>query len=66
MTEQASHDTRTDSATALLVERGLTLCMRQGINPALLFMESVGVPRTVALRVLRSPKYVRHGTLDDI
>lgn len=65
MIEQASHDTRTDSATALLVERGLTLCARQGVDPALRFMETVGVPRAVALRVLCSPKYVRHGAPDD-
>lgn len=59
MAEQTRNDARTDGATAHFVDEGLTLCTRYGLHPALLFMEQVGVPRTVALRVLCSPDHYR-------
>lgn len=59
MAEQSRTDARTDAITAGQVDEGLKLCERYGIHPALLFMEQVGVPRQVALRVLCSPQHFR-------
>lgn len=59
MAEQRGNDVRTDLATAERVEQALRLVARQGIDPALAFMEQAGVPRGVALRVLCSPRHVR-------
>lgn len=59
MDEQSKDDARTDVTTANFVEEGLKLCNRYGLHPALLFMEEVGVPRPVALRVLCSPNHYR-------
>lgn len=59
MVEQAGNDVRTDLVMAGRVDEGLKLCARYGIHPALLFMEQVGVPRAVALRVLCSPQHFR-------
>lgn len=59
MAERTGSDARTDFRTAYFVEQGLKLCKRQGMNPALSFMESAGVPRPVALRVLCSPEHFR-------
>ena len=59
MVEQCSKDARSDLTTARQVDEGLKLCARYGIHPALLFMEQVGVPRPVALRVLCSPEHFR-------
>ncbi len=59
MAEQIKDDARTDVTTASFVEEGLKLCKRYGLHPALLFMEQVGVPRMVALRVLCSPNHYR-------
>jgi hypothetical protein len=59
MAERSSNEVRTDLVTADHVEQGLALCMRQGVNPALQFMEQRGVPRPVALRVLCSPQHFR-------
>lgn len=59
MAEQTRNDARTDVVTANQVDEGLKLCARYGVHPALLFMEQVGVPRTVALRVLCSPEHYR-------
>lgn len=59
MVEHSSNDARTDVVTAGRVEEGLKLSARYGLHPALLFMEQVGVPRPVALRVLCSPDHYR-------
>jgi len=59
MAELCNKDARTDLITAGQVDQGLKLCARYGIHPALLFMEQVGVPRPVALRVLCSPEHFR-------
>lgn len=59
MAEQSRNDARTDVVTAGQVDEGLKLSARYGVHPALLFMEQVGVPRMVALRVLCSPDHFR-------
>lgn len=59
MAEQSRNDARNDLVTARQVDEGLKLCARYGVHPALLFMEQVGVPRQVALRVLCSPEHFR-------
>ena len=59
MAEQSRNDARHDLTTAHFVDEGLKLCSRYGLHPALLFMEQVGVPRPVALRVLCSPNHFR-------
>lgn len=59
MGQQSKNDARTDQQTAFHVDEALTLCTRQGIDPALMLMERAGVPRSVALRVLCSPDHFR-------
>jgi hypothetical protein len=59
MDDRSKNDARTDLTTAQSVEEGLKRCTRDGVHPALLFMEQAGVPRSVALRVLCSPRYFR-------
>ena len=59
MAELSKNDARTDLTTARRVDEALNLSMQQGIDPALRFMEQVGVPRAVALRVLCSPEHFR-------
>lgn len=59
MAQQSKNDARTDQQTAFHVDEALTLCTRQGIDPALGLMERAGVPRAVALRVLCSPDHFR-------
>lgn len=59
MAEQSRNDARTDVVMAGRVDEGLKLSSRYGVHPALLFMEQVGVPRMVALRVLCSPDHFR-------
>lgn len=59
MAEPSKNDARTDLMTARRVDEALNLSMQQGIDPALRFMEQVGVPRAVALRVLCSPEHFR-------
>lgn len=59
MDARNGNDVRTDVMTAKSVEEGLKRCRRDGVHPALLFMEQAGVPRAVALRVLCSPEYFR-------
>lgn len=59
MAEPSKNDARTDVMTARRVDEALNLSMQQGIDPALRFMEQVGVPRAVALRVLCSPEHFR-------
>jgi hypothetical protein len=59
MDARNGNDVRTDVMTAKSVEEGLKRCRRDGVHPALLFMEQAGVPRSVALRVLCSPEYFR-------
>lgn len=59
MSRRPDTDQRNDTPTAEQVESALKLAKREGIGPALAFMEEVGVPRCIALRVLASPAHVR-------
>jgi hypothetical protein len=59
MTETGKNDARINQQVALKVEEGLRLSHRQGIHPAIIYMEQAGVPRVVVLRVLCSPKFLR-------
>lgn len=55
--DQSKHAARRDNITEQNFEAGLHLAVREGVNPALDFMERVGIPRPVALRVLCGPKF---------
>lgn len=59
MTGHGRTDPRTDRTTAGIVDTGLHICSRQGLNPALEFLQQAGVPRPLALRVLCSPEHFR-------
>lgn len=59
MTGHGRADPRTDRTTAGIVDTGLHICSRQGLNPALEFLQQAGVPRPLALRVLCSPEHFR-------
>ena len=48
-------DPRADSYTAARVNDALGILRKDGMHPALEFMQLVGVPRRVAMRVLSSP-----------
>lgn len=61
MSRRPTSDPRRNILTAQHVARALQIGQREGIDPALFFMETVGVPRQVAVRVLASPKYIRAG-----
>ena len=52
-------DPRADSYTAARVNDALGILRKDGMHPALEFMQLVGVPRRVALRVLSSPNQQR-------
>ncbi|QNA87887.1 hypothetical protein G4G28_04345 [Massilia sp. Dwa41.01b] len=52
-------DPRTDSYTAARVNDALNILRKDGMNPALEFMQLVGVPRRVAMRVLSLPEQQR-------
>lgn len=59
MTELDKNDVRKDRVMAARVDAGLHICSEHGLHPALQFLEQVGVPRPVALRVLCSPELYR-------
>ena len=59
MTDADTNDVRKDRVMAARVDAGLHICSEQGLHPALQFLEQVGVPRPVALRVLCSPHLFR-------
>ncbi|HBZ05127.1 MULTISPECIES: hypothetical protein [Massilia] len=48
-------DPRTNPATAAHVDEALRLWRTDGVCPAFEFMQLVGVPKTVAMRLLCSP-----------
>jgi len=52
-------DPRANAYLAARVDDALKLLKTDGMSPALEFMQLVGVPRTVALRVLCSPSQQR-------
>jgi hypothetical protein len=52
-------DPRANAYLAARVDDALKMLQTDGMSPALEFMQLVGVPRTVALRVLCSPAQQR-------
>lgn len=58
--DQNRYAARRDDVTEQKVEAGVQLAVREGVNPALDFMERAGVPRPVALRILCGPTFKRH------
>lgn len=60
MARQPNSDPRNDTSTAEHVSHALDIVRREGVGPALTFMNHAGVPHYVALRVLTAPRYVRH------
>lgn len=61
MSRRPISDPRRNTLTAQHVDHALQIVQREGIDLALFFMETVGVPRQVAVRVLASPKFIRSG-----
>ena len=59
MRKYGENDARTNQQLAMKVEEGLNISLGQGIHPAIVYMEQVGVPRVVLLRVLCSPQFLR-------
>jgi hypothetical protein len=59
MTEQYKNDPRADLTTARNVDHGLGICAKDGLSPALQFLERAGVPKSVVHRVFCSPQYFR-------
>lgn len=59
MSGSAHVDPRANAYLAARVDDALKLLKTDGLSPALEFMQLVGVPRTVALRVLCSPAQQR-------
>ena len=59
MSGSAHVDPRTNAYLVARVDDALKLLKTDGLSPALEFMQLVGVPRTVALRVLCSPAQQR-------
>lgn len=55
MSENKQADPRANAATAAQVDGALRLWRTDGVYPAFEFMQLVGVPKTVALRLLCSP-----------
>lgn len=52
-------DQRSDAQLSLNVEQALKIVRTDGVGPALDFMQTAGVPRSTALRVLCSPQHFR-------
>ncbi|MFC5478013.1 hypothetical protein [Massilia suwonensis] len=59
MSGSAQSDPRANAYLAARVDDALKMLRTDGMSPALEFMQLVGVPRTVALRVLCSPSQQR-------
>ena len=59
MSRSGSTDPRANAYLAARVDDALNMLRTEGLSPALEFMQLVGVPRTVALRVLSSPSHHR-------
>lgn len=59
MSGSANSDPRANAYMAARVDDALKLLSTDGMSPALEFMQLVGVPRKVALRVLCSPAQQR-------
>ncbi|QOL50125.1 hypothetical protein [Massilia litorea] len=59
MAGSGNSDPRANAYLAARVDDALKMLKTDGMSPALEFMQLVGVPRTVALRVLCSPAQQR-------
>lgn len=59
MPRQSTKDPRRNTSMAKYIDEALQLVNYEGMGQALTFMETVGVPRQVAVRVLGSPVYSR-------
>jgi hypothetical protein len=59
MAGKGNSDPRENAYLAARVDDALKMLKTDGMSPALEFMQLVGVPRTVALRVLCSPDQQR-------
>ena len=55
MSGSTNADPRANTTTAAHVDEALRLMKTDGIYPAFEFMQLVGVPKTVAMRLLCSP-----------
>jgi hypothetical protein len=59
MARNGNSDPRANAYLAARVDDALKMLKTDGMSPALEFMQLVGVPRTVALRVLCAPDQQR-------
>jgi len=59
MAERGNRRARADDFTAARVDEALRIANRDGVHPALEYMQLAGVPRQTALRVLCSPQLHR-------
>jgi hypothetical protein len=59
MSGSGKPDPRANAYLAARVDDALKMLRTEGMSPALEFMQLIGVPRTVALRVLCSPSQQR-------
>lgn len=59
MPGSSNADPRANAYLAARVDDALKMLKTDGLSPALEFMQLIGVPRTVALRVLCSPAQQR-------
>ena len=59
MSRRPAADPRTDMPTSTLIDHALQIVSREGIGPALNYLEAAGVARQTALRVLASPIHKR-------
>ena len=59
MSRSGNRDPRANAYLAARVDDALKMLRTEGLSPALEFMQLIGVPRKVALRVLSSPTHQR-------
>jgi hypothetical protein len=57
--DMREHATRSDQATAAIIEQALRLCATDGIDSAIRLMEERHLDRQTILRVLCSPRFHR-------
>ena len=61
MSRRPLNDPRRNTLTAQHIDHALRIVQREDVGTALSFMETVKVPRQVAVRVLASPRFIRCG-----
>lgn len=59
MSRRPATDPRNNMPTSEHIERALQIVKREGVGPALAYMEEADVDRQTALRVLASPTHIR-------